>query len=242
MSISLNGLTFYLTLLHSEAPSLSDSFTSSCPRARGLVPPTRIVSPCFARTRFQLGLSSRAPQALNQTSSINTIHPVMACIHHAVNDSTVRYFTSFNCASMRHPLNQLGPNSTSFLQLGHVVSLLRNCSLASNSAVSFTPDAQELRFLDTCCEQASKLQSSVSTLQTWLMCLLSSNNRACHLHHSWHISLHHNKHVYHSIKELHLWNLHCRLNCLDGRHLASHHHWHFDDSVDDTHRDTLLEE
>ena len=50
----------------------------------------------------------------------------------------------------------------------HVVSLLRNCSLASNSAAllltmsSILGLTQELRFLLTDCEQASKLQSSVS--------------------------------------------------------------------------------
>ena len=31
----------------------------------------------------------------------------------------------------------------------------------------------------------------------------------------------------------------CLLNCLDGRHVALHHHWHIEDSVDDTLRDTL---
>ena len=60
----------------------------------------------------------------------------------------------------------------------------------------------------------------------------SSNNRA--------YPLHHNKHVHHSVKELHLWNLHCLLNCLDDRYSALHHHWHIDDSVDDTLRHTLL--
>ena len=43
-----------LCLLHSEAPI----FGLQC---RGLMPSTRIVSPCFTRPRFQLGLSSRAP-------------------------------------------------------------------------------------------------------------------------------------------------------------------------------------
>ena len=43
----------------------------------------------------------------------------------------------------------------------------------------------------------------------------------------------HNRHVYHSIKELHLWNLPCLLNCLDERNLALHYHWHIDDSIDE---------
>ena len=46
--------------------------------------------------------------------------------------------------------------------------------------------------------------------------------------------MHHNRHVYHSIKELHLWNLPCLPNCLDDRYLALHHHWNIDD------RETLL--
>ena len=50
-AFSFSGLA--LCLLHSE--------TLPCPRPRGLMPSTRIVSPCFARPRFQLGLSSRAP-------------------------------------------------------------------------------------------------------------------------------------------------------------------------------------
>ena len=44
--------------------------------------------------------------------------------------------------------------------------------------------------------------------------------------------VHHNRHVYHSIKELHLWNLPCLPNCLDDRYL--------DDSIDETLRETLL--
>ena len=40
--------------------------TLPCPRPRGLMPSTRIVSPCFARPRFQLGLSSRAPLDLTK--------------------------------------------------------------------------------------------------------------------------------------------------------------------------------
>ena len=50
----------------------------------------------------------------------------------------------------------------------------------------------------------------------------------------------HNRHDYHSIKELHLWNLPCLLNCLDECYLALHQHWHIDDSVGDMLRDTLL--
>ena len=36
-------------------------------------------------------------------------------------------------------------------------------------------------------------------------------------------TLHHNKHVHHSIQELHLWNLHCPRNCLEGRFLVLLH-------------------
>ena len=62
----------HLTILpsgHELSTSLTNVYTrhfdtgqSSCPRLRGLVPSARIVSPCFARSRFQLGLSSRAAQ------------------------------------------------------------------------------------------------------------------------------------------------------------------------------------
>ena len=55
-AFSFSGLA--LCLLHSE--------TLPCPRPRGLMPSTRIVSPCFARPRFQLGLSSRAPPDLTK--------------------------------------------------------------------------------------------------------------------------------------------------------------------------------
>ena len=53
-------------------------------------------------------------------------------------------------------------------QAMHDVSLLRNCSIKSNSAVSLLTWSsilelsQELRLLLTCCEQASKLRSAVS--------------------------------------------------------------------------------
>ena len=49
----------------------SDSITSSCPRPCGLVPSTRIVSPCFALPRFQRGLSSRAPQDSTKRTRFN---------------------------------------------------------------------------------------------------------------------------------------------------------------------------
>ena len=52
--------------------------------------------------------------------------------------------------------------------------------------------------------------------------------------------VHHNRHVYHSIKELHLWNLPCLPNCLDERYLALHHHWHIDDFIDEKLRETLM--
>ena len=37
-----------------------------------------------------------------------------------------------------------------------------------------------------------------------------------------------------SIKDLHLWNLCCPLNCLNWRFLALHRHWHTDDSTGET--------
>ena len=55
----VRGLT--LCLLHSEAPILGLLHVLLPLDPRGLAPSTRIVSPCFTRPRFQLGLSSRAP-------------------------------------------------------------------------------------------------------------------------------------------------------------------------------------
>ena len=76
----------------------------------------------------------------------------------------------------------------------HVLSLLRNCSLASNSAVPV------LRFLLRCCEQASKMQSAVSHFRHgWCVSFFKQQGASSSSH--WHLSLHHNKHVYHSQTE-----------------------------------------
>ena len=142
-------MALYLTLLHYEAPPLVGLLQ------RGLVPSARIVSPSIARPRFRWDCR-RVLTGLHQTSSIDMIRLIVACIHHDTHDSTVKCFTSFNCASMRHPLHRRGPNPTSFLTRSHDLSLLRNCSVASNSAVPV------LRLLLICCEQASQMQSAVS--------------------------------------------------------------------------------
>ena len=105
-------------------------------------------------TQIPAGTVVACSTGLHQTSSIDTIRPVVACIHHDVHDSTARCFASFNCASMRHPLNQLGPNPKSFLKL---------CTLCVfRETVLLHPTRQLLK----CCEQASKLQSSLSHFGT----------------------------------------------------------------------------
>ena len=140
---------------------------------------------------------------------------------------------------MRHPLNQVGPNPTSYARCESSEKLFSCIQLGS-----FTPD--EVIIDPGAVPRTAALAHMLRTsLKTAISCLTSdmadvspsSNNRACRLHH---ITLYHNKHVYDSIKELHLRNLHCPLNCLDGRYLALHHHWHIDDSINDTLRDTFL--
>ena len=74
-------------------------------------------------------------------------------------------------------------------QAMHGVSLLRNCSLASNSAASLLTksrsilgQSQELWFLLTCCEQASNC-NHLSHASDMADVSPSPNNRACPLHH-----------------------------------------------------------
>ena len=64
--LSFSGLAS--CLLHSES--------LPCPRTRGLMPSTRIVSPHFVRPRFQLGLLHGSP-----LSEIDQHGPTLVCIH-----------------------------------------------------------------------------------------------------------------------------------------------------------------
>ena len=94
-------------------------------------------------------------------------------------------------------------------QAMHVVSILRHCSLASNSAV-FTPG-----FLANMLRTSLKTAISCLTLQTWLMCLLRQNNRACPLHHSGTCRCVTTNTSHHSIEDCTCGNLH-RLLKLSG--------------------------
>ena len=147
------------------------------------MPSTRIASPCFARPRFQVGLVA-CSTGLHQTSSIDMIRVVVACIHHDVLDSTVRCFASFNYASLRHPLNQLRPNPTSFLKLWTLCfSELFSCVQLG----SFTPDEViDLGAVPGTAVLAHMLRTSLKTaiscltLQTWLMCLFRRTTGRVH--------------------------------------------------------------
>ena len=88
----------------------------------------------------------------------------------------------------------------------------------------------------------TSLKTAISclTLQTLLMCLLRQTTGRVLFITVALVAASQQARLPHSIKELHLWNLHCLLNCLDGWYLALRHHWHIDDTVDDTVRDTLL--
>ena len=114
-------MALYLTLQHSEAPPLSDFFASFCPRPRGLAPSTRIVTlPCTAQ--IPAGTVVACSTRLHQTSSIDMVRLVVACIHHDAHDSTVSLLLhptrQFHfCGSCSHAANkppncnQLSPTS-----------------------------------------------------------------------------------------------------------------------------------
>ena len=88
----------------------------------------------------------------------------------------------------------------------------------------------------------TSLKTAISclVLQTWLMCLLRQRTgrvlfiTLALVAASQQARLPLNQGTAH-VERPHL------LNFLDGRHLALHHQWHIDNSVDDTLRDTLLE-
>ena len=157
LSIPLNGLALHLTLRHSEAPSPTRTF--SRPLAVD-IPWTRAVYSGFVTllctAQIPAGTVVACSTRLHQTSSIDMIRLVVACIRHDAHDSTVRCFTSFNCKCCNAASTESAWTKSDVIsQAMHVVSLLGNCSLVSNSAISL------LRFLLACCEQASKLQSAV---------------------------------------------------------------------------------
>ena len=132
------------------------------------------------------------------------------------------------------------------LQRGHFSSYARfeNCSPAFNSAVSVFDMSESRRCLTCLFRQARHhlfalnmkanfIRLSIGPRHATLTCLTRGLLSLCH-----------NRDFYHSIKESHLWNLHCLLNCLlncmSGWYLALHRHWHLNDSIDDTLQDTLF--
>ena len=210
-AFSFSGLA--LCLLHSEA--------LPCPRSRGLMPSTRIVSPCFARPRFQLGLSSRAPPDLTKRAR-STLS----------DRSWLAFITMYSTLQV--------------LQRVPFLSFARfeNCSPAFNSAVSLFVMSESRRCL-TCLFRQERHHLFVLNIKANFIRLCIGPRHAtlsCLTREL--LSLYHNSDFYHSIKESHLWNLHCLLNCLlkcmSGWYLALHRHWHLNDSINDTLRDTLL--
>ena len=210
-ALSFSGLAS--CLLHSEA--------LPCPRPRGLMPSTRIVSPCFATPRFQLGLSPRAPRDFTKR------------VRSTLSDkSWLAFITMYSTLQV--------------LQRGHfkLCTFSENCSPAFNSAVSLF-DMSESRSCLTCLfRQARHHLFALSMKANFIRICIGLRHATLSCLTRGLVSLYHNRDFYHSIKEPHLWNLHCLLNCLlncmSGWYLALHRHWHLNDSIDDTLRDTLL--
>ena len=210
-AFSFSGLA--LCLLHSE--------TLPCPRPRGLMPSTRIVSPCFARPRFQLGLSSRAPPDFTKR------------VRSTLSDrSRLAFITMYSTLQV--------------LQRGHFSSYARfeYCFPAFNSAVSHFVMSESRRCLTCLFRQARHHFFALNIKANFIRLCIGSRHATMSCLTRGLLSLYHDRDIHHSIKESHLWNLHCLLNCLlncvSGCYLALHRHWHLNDSIDDTLRDTLL--
>ena len=202
-----------MCLLHSEA--------LPCPRPRGLVPSTRIVSPCFARPRFQLGLSSRAPPDLTKRAR-STLS----------DKSWLAFITMYSTLQM--------------LQRGHFSSYARfeNCSPAFNSAVSLFVMSESRRCLTCLFRRARHHFFALNIKANFIRLCIGPRHATLSCLTRGLLVLSHNRDVYHSIKESHLRNLHyllnCLLNCMSGWYLASQYHRYIDDTIDDTLRDTFL--
>ena len=189
------------------------------------MPSTRIVSPCFARPRFQLGLSSRAPPDLTKRAR-STLS----------DKSWLAFITMYSTLQV--------------LQRGHFSSYARfeNCSPAFNSAVSLFVMSESRRCLTCLFRQARHHLFALSIQANFIRLCIGPRHATLSRLTRGLLSLYHNRDFCHSIKESHLWNLHshlncllnCLLNCMSGWYLALHRHWHLNDSIDDTLRDTLL--
>ena len=210
--LSFSGLAS--CLLHSE--------TLPCPRPRGLMPSTRIVSPCFARPRFQLGLSSRAPPDLTKRDR-STLS----------DRSWLAFITMYSTLQVLQR------------DLSSSYARFENCSPAFNSAVSLFVMSESRRCLTCLFRQARHHFFALNIKANFIrLCIVGPRHATLSCPTRGLLSLYHNRDFCHSIKESHLWNLHCLLNCLlncmSGWYLALHRHWHLNDSIDDTLRDTLL--
>ena len=225
---SLVVLTWFSLVVHSAALSFSGlascllhSETLPCPRPRGLTPSTRIVSPCFARPRFQLGLSSRAPPDLAKR---------------ARSTLSDRSWLAFSTMYSTLQVLQRGLFSSN--------ARFENCSPAFNSAVSLFVMSESRRCLTYLFRQAKHHFFALNKKTNFIRFCIEPRHATLSCLTRGLLSLYHNRDFYHSIKESHLWNLHCLLNCLlncmSGWYLALHRHWHLNDSIDDTLRDTLL--
>ena len=132
------------------------------------------------------------------------------------------------------------------LQRGHFSSYARfeNCSPAFNSALSLFVMSKSRRCLTCLFREARHHFFALSRKANFIPLCIGPKHATLTCLTRGLLSLYHNRDFYHSIKESHLWNLHCLLNCLlncmSGWYLALHRHWHLNDSINDTLRDTLL--
>ena len=158
------------------------------------------------------------------------IRLVVACTHHDAHDSTVRCFASLNCACCsRFNFCKCVNAASSLDQIRRHFSSCARCESSEKlfsriQLGSFTPDEViDPGAVPRTAVLAHMLRTSLKTaiicltLKTWLRCVSFVTQQGVSFSSNWHLSLHHNKHVYHSVKELHLCNLQCLLKCLDGR-------------------------
>ena len=179
------------------------------------------MSPCFARPRFQLGLSSRAPPDFTKR------------VRSTLSDrSRLAFITMYSTLQV--------------LRRGHFSSYARfeYCFPAFNSAVSLFVMSESRRCLTCLFRQARHHFFALNIKANFIRLCIGSRHATMSCLTRGLLSLYHDRDIHHSIKESHLWNLYCLLNCLlncvSGCYLALHRHWHLNDSIDDTLRDTLL--
>ena len=156
--------------------------------------------------------------------------------------------SSWDCRRVLHRISAFITmySTLQVLQRGHFSSYARfeNCSLAFNSAVSLFVVSDSRRCLTCLFRQARHHLFALNIKANFILLCIGPRHATLSCLTRGLLSLYHNKDFYHSIKESHLWNLHCLLNCLlncmSGWYLALHRHWHLNDSIDDSLRDTIL--